>query len=122
MGIHAAHGDDFFGHSWDAESGQSLDVGQPESIDDTGYYTEAYPGPVADSLGTAPTQFGQRWEALQRSGLPPWAPFGDMDEWEFANWLINRVNKTGIDEFLKLQIVSPKVTLSATDHHCLIIL
>ncbi|KAI9449079.1 hypothetical protein F5148DRAFT_1278023 [Russula earlei] len=25
-----------------------------------------------------------------------------MDEWELVNWLINRVNKTGTDEFLKL--------------------
>ncbi|KAI9449886.1 hypothetical protein F5148DRAFT_1277922 [Russula earlei] len=41
-------------------------------------------------------------EALQKSGLPPWAPFEDTDEWELVNWLINRVNKTGTDEFLKL--------------------
>ncbi|KAI9510909.1 hypothetical protein F5148DRAFT_1274585 [Russula earlei] len=57
---------------------------------------------VAENLGTALTPFQERGEALQKSGLPPWAPFEDTDEWELVNWLINRVNKTGTDEFLKL--------------------
>ena len=118
MGIQAEDGDQFVGHSWDAEAG--LDAGQRVSVD-TGYYVEAYPGTVADGLGTALTQFGQRQEALRRSGLPPWAPFEDLEEWELVNWLVNRVNKAGIDEFLKLQIVSPKVILSATHRHCLTI-
>ncbi|KAI9448953.1 hypothetical protein F5148DRAFT_1278035 [Russula earlei] len=60
---------------------------------------------VAENLGTALTPFQERGEALQKSGLPPWAPFEDMDEWELVNWLINRVNKTGTDEFLKLGLL-----------------
>ncbi|KAI9435646.1 hypothetical protein F5148DRAFT_989825, partial [Russula earlei] len=44
-------------------------------------------------------------------GLPPWAPFEDTDEWELVNWLINRVNKTGTDKFLKLGLVSPTMHL-----------
>ncbi|KAI9507006.1 hypothetical protein F5148DRAFT_1276355 [Russula earlei] len=50
-------------------------------------------------------------EVLQKSGLPPWAPFEDTDEWELVNWLINRVNKTGTDKFLKLGLVSPTTHL-----------
>ncbi|KAI9511044.1 hypothetical protein F5148DRAFT_975813 [Russula earlei] len=76
-----------------------------------GRYVEPYPAMVAENLGTALTPFQERGEALQKSGLPPWAPFEDTDEWELVNWLINRVNKTGTDEFLKLGLVSPTTHL-----------
>ncbi|KAI9460078.1 hypothetical protein F5148DRAFT_1276771 [Russula earlei] len=66
---------------------------------------------VAENLGTALTPFQEQGEALQKSGLPPWAPFEDTDEWELVNWLINQVNKTGTDEFLKLGLVSPTTHL-----------
>ncbi|KAI9511703.1 hypothetical protein F5148DRAFT_974775 [Russula earlei] len=67
---------------------------------------------VAENLGTALTPLQERGEVLQKSGLPPWAPFEDMDEWELVNWLINQVNKTGTDEFLKLGLVSPTTHLT----------
>jgi len=34
-------------------------------------------------------------------GLDPWAPFEDEHEAELAAWLVNRVGKTVIEEFLK---------------------
>ncbi|KAI9442058.1 hypothetical protein F5148DRAFT_1278304 [Russula earlei] len=74
-----------------------------------GRYVEPYPAMVAENLGTALTPFQERGEALQKSGLPPWAPFEDTDEWELVNWLINRVNKTGTDEFLKLGLVNDEM-------------
>ncbi|KAI9508953.1 hypothetical protein F5148DRAFT_1148621 [Russula earlei] len=57
-----------------------------------GHYVEAYPAM-------------ERGKVLQKSGLPPWAPFEDTDKWELVNWLINRVNKTGTDGFLKLGLM-----------------
>ncbi|KAI9508990.1 hypothetical protein F5148DRAFT_1275483 [Russula earlei] len=54
------------------------------------------------------TPFQERGKALQKSGLPLWAPFEDTDEWELV---INQVNKTGTDEFLKLGMVGPTMHL-----------
>jgi hypothetical protein len=69
------------------------------------HFFESYPSQVADNLGVAKTPFQRYYEEKQELGLPPWAPFADMEEWGLVKWLINRVNKTGMDEFLKLPIV-----------------
>lgn len=70
-------------------------------------YTEAYPGRVADVLGSKPTKF-EKIQAQQKSdGLEPWAPFADEEEWELVKWLMKNVGQTKTDEFLKLPIVSP---------------
>jgi Plavaka transposase len=69
-------------------------------------FVECYPTHAAENLGTGKSLFQQRYEEQHDSGKPPWAPFADMEEWSLVKWLVNRVNKTGIEEFLKLPIVS----------------
>jgi hypothetical protein len=64
-----------------------------------------YPFAVADILGVGKTAFQKLHEKQLASGLPSWAPFKDEEEWTLAQWLVNRVNKTGIEEYLKLKIV-----------------
>jgi hypothetical protein len=68
-------------------------------------FTVKYPFAVADILGVGKTAFQKHREKQLASGLPPWAPFKDEEEWALAEWLAKRVNKTGIEEYLKLKIV-----------------
>jgi hypothetical protein len=85
-----------------------------EEVDDEeapGRYIEPYPGNAAESLGPGQTHFHQLREEQEARGQPPWAPFADMEEWVLAKWLMGRVNQTGIDEFLKLPIVSTNLLL-----------
>jgi hypothetical protein len=89
----------------------------PLAMDDNevfGRYIESHPAGVPKSFGTATTPFQRHLEELLPLGLPPWTPFTDMEEWEFVVWLLKRVNKTGIEEFLKLPIVSPHSKLMSS--------
>ncbi|KAG2154326.1 uncharacterized protein EDB93DRAFT_1081558, partial [Suillus bovinus] len=54
------------------------------------------------------TVFKGIWEDQIDAGLEenPWALFDDEDEWGLAQGLAKQVNKTTIDEFLKLSIPS----------------
>jgi hypothetical protein len=76
-----------------------------EDEEDGQRFPMKYPGNVAAVLGEGETEFAKLHEAQEASGQSPWAPFKDRDEWELAEWLSKRVNKTGTEEFLKLPIV-----------------
>jgi hypothetical protein len=78
-----------------------------------GRYVEFYPGKAAESLGTAKTAFQERFERQQALGLPLWAPFADMKEWELAEWLVNSVNKRKAEQFLKLSVSVKALNLCA---------
>jgi hypothetical protein len=81
-------------------------VEEVEDEEAPGRYSEPYPGNAAECLGTGPTRFHQVREEQSARGEEPWAPFADMEEWDLAKWIVNRVNQTGLVEFLELPIVS----------------
>jgi hypothetical protein len=64
-----------------------------------------YPGGAAEVLGEGKTEFERLRDKQEAAGSTPHEPFEDQDEWELAEWLMKRANKTGIEEFLKLPIV-----------------
>jgi hypothetical protein len=78
---------------------------EDEEAGGRGRFPMEYPGNVAEILGTGETEFQKLYKQQQASEQNPWAPFEDKDEWELAEWLMKRANKTSIDEFLKLPIV-----------------
>jgi hypothetical protein len=65
-----------------------------------------YPASVAEEKGFGVTMFENMFEDQQAMMETPWTPFRDEEEWELSQWMMKRVNQTGIDEFLKLPIVS----------------
>jgi len=65
-----------------------------------------YPATVAEEKGLGVTMFENMFEDQQAMMETPWTPFRDKEEWELSQWMMKRVNQTGIDEFLKLPIVS----------------
>jgi hypothetical protein len=70
-----------------------------------GRFPLPYPGSVAEVLGIGRTDFEKLQTEQEASGHLPWEPFEGKEEWELSEWLVKRVNKTGLDEFLKLPIV-----------------
>jgi len=81
-------------------------VEEVEDVEASGTrFPQPYTGSVAEVLGLGRTDFQRFQEEHDASRQPPWTPFKTKDEWELAEWLLKRVNKTGIDEFLKLPIV-----------------
>lgn len=69
------------------------------------HYVMKYPGPVAEVIGTGQTDFQVLRARQESEGLCPWHPFERKDEWELAEWLMRRVGKRGLEEFVKLDYV-----------------
>ena len=76
-----------------------------EDEDDHVRFIKSYPGNAAEVLGFGTTEFQHLHDKNKASGQSPWEPFEDQDEFELAEWLMKRANKTGIEEFLNLPIV-----------------
>jgi hypothetical protein len=87
-------------------------VEEVDDEDDIARFAKVFPKPVAEVLGVGNTEFEDILQDQISMGLRgnPEAPFNDEDEWGLAEWLTKRVNKTAIDEYLKLPIVSEKST------------
>lgn len=83
---------------------------------------ETFPTPVAVDLGKGTTHFEDLRAEQEGQGLPAEAPFEDGEEWGLAKWLLRQATQTGIDEFLKLPIVSEGylciTSLALTLKHC----
>jgi hypothetical protein len=69
-------------------------------------YVEVYPRPVGIPIGQGKTKFEVLHEEQEGLGQSIYAPFANEEEWELAQWLSRRVGQKGIDEYLKLSIVS----------------
>lgn len=78
--------------------------GAGETTTDTCFILQ-YPGAVASVVGSGQTEFQvlhMRWE---NAGVSQWHPFKGKDEWELAEWLMRRVGKCGLEEFVNLNFV-----------------
>ena len=69
-------------------------------------FVEAYPGPVAIPVGQGKTKFQLIYERQLEEGQNMYSPFANDQEWELVQWLSRRVGQKGIDEYLKLSMVS----------------
>ncbi|EIW79697.1 hypothetical protein CONPUDRAFT_43595, partial [Coniophora puteana RWD-64-598 SS2] len=83
------------------------------------HFVRSYPGVVASGLGIAKTMFDDLRDQQTALGLEPWAPFENDQEWELAKWLVNRVGKSAIDEFLKLPIARARLGTSYSSTYTL---
>src|ERR1700738_590988 len=64
-----------------------------------------YHGNAAQVQNIGETEFQEFYKSQEALGHSPWHPFESQDEWQLAEWLMKRVNQTGIEEFLNLEIV-----------------
>ena len=64
-----------------------------------------YPGRTAEVREIGLTLFQALRNQQESAGVSQWYPFTGKDEWELAEWLVRRVRKGGIEEFLKLNYV-----------------
>ncbi len=78
--------------------------------DAPGRYVEQYPGNVGESLGHGEVLFKTLHKDQSDRGQSPWAPFEDEDEFQLSEWIIKRLGKNAIQEFLK----QPKVRCPPT--------
>lgn len=66
------------------------------------------------------TPFELHRDAQRAKGLPPWAPYDSLEDWELASWLIKSgVSQSRIDSFFKLRKVrylSPSLNVSPRAH------
>ena len=69
-------------------------------------FVEVYPGPVAIPVGQGKNKFQLIYERQLNEGRNMYSPFANDQEWELAQWLSRRVGQKGIDEYLKLSMVS----------------
>ena len=69
-------------------------------------FVEAFPGPVAIPVGQGKTKFQLMYERQVEEGQDMHSLFANEQEWELAQWLSRRVGQKGIDEYLKLSMVS----------------
>jgi hypothetical protein len=79
---------------------------QDDEAGDIGRWVEDYPQPAGTPGNSAQSYFEEIRAAQRLNGLAPCAPFEDIEEWEFAQWLILNVGQNATDKFLKLPIVS----------------
>ena len=70
-------------------------------------FAEPYPHPIAQPIRCEKTRFEVQQDQDSTAGRHPWEPFTSKEEWELATWLINNVNQTATDTYLKLPIVRP---------------
>ena len=68
-------------------------------------FTEQYPGSTTTVLGKKPTIFESMEATELGSGDNKWAPFGNEDEWELAQFLMQNLGQKKIDKYLKLKLV-----------------
>ncbi|KAJ7055348.1 hypothetical protein C8F01DRAFT_1373875 [Mycena amicta] len=60
-------------------------------------------GMAGKPLRAEMTAFERLRAEIKRKGETKYSPFVDDEEWELAEWLTQRVNQTGTEEFLKLK-------------------
>ncbi|KAI5886664.1 uncharacterized protein SCHCODRAFT_02517285 [Schizophyllum commune H4-8] len=73
-----------------------------------GPFVTAYPPDRAAGarLRRGKTPFGEIRDTQAEHGLPPYAPFGSLDEWEHLRWLVTSgTSQRKIDEYLKMKSV-----------------
>lgn len=88
-------------------------VEEANDEDATGRYAEDYnPENVACILRKSQSAFETLKEDQNNAGLAekPWAPFEDEGEWELAQFLIKEVSQTAANKYLKLPIVSGRLS------------
>ena len=61
---------------------------------------------MAIPVGQEKTKFQLIYERQLEEGQNMYSPFANDQEWELAQWLSRRVGQKGIDEYLKLSMVS----------------
>ena len=81
-----------------------------EEVEDDGevgaWAQEFFPADVATPLGEGVSVYHDIRAEQESVKESPYAPFRDAEEWGLAKWLMRRSNQAGIDEYLKLDIVS----------------
>lgn len=108
--------------SFEAEPNNTSRRAYVEEVDDeesggSARYVEDYPRNAGKTKGHSQNYF-ERWrEAQKERNFAPWAPFGDIEEWELAQWLIMNVGQNATDKFLKLPIVSQSIKESHREAH-----
>ncbi|KAL1677740.1 hypothetical protein EV122DRAFT_213521 [Schizophyllum commune] len=71
-----------------------------------GPYVTVYPRAAGTRLRKARTPFESLRDAQIKHGLPPYAPFRSMDEWEHLRWLVTSgASQSKIDQYLKLNSI-----------------
>ncbi|KAI5895357.1 uncharacterized protein SCHCODRAFT_02665716 [Schizophyllum commune H4-8] len=71
-----------------------------------GPYVTVYPRAAGARLRKARTPFESLRDAQIKHGLPPYAPFRSMDEWEHLRWLVTSgASQSKIDQYLKLNSI-----------------
>ena len=77
-----------------------------------GRYALSYPAEAATVLGIGESRFQQMQNNCAAQGQSPWSPFMDQDEQGLAEWMMKRINNTGMEEFLDLPIVCVCISIS----------
>lgn len=83
-------------------------------VDEKSVLVEPYPS-QGDPCEAAPgkTPFELYRQEQKAKGLPPWAPYDSLADWELAEWLIKSgVSQSRIDSFFKLRKVSLQFNLT----------
>ncbi|KAF8870236.1 hypothetical protein BD779DRAFT_1455790 [Infundibulicybe gibba] len=87
------------------------DVENEDDARNTSRWTEHYPT-AAKTFGRGQTKFQEWHDHQKREHEEAWAPFDNVEEWDLAQWLMNNVGQTSIDEFLKLPITRKRTSPS----------
>ena len=81
-----------------------------EEVEDEGeqgpWTYEHFPEKVALSSGLGIPAFHHVRDEQESMKEGRYAPFKDQDEWELVKWLMRRTTQGGIEEYLKMKIVS----------------
>lgn len=84
-----------------------------EDVQDGDVYVASFPPPAGQWIEREPgkTLFELYREEQKKAGLPPWAPYDSLEDWELAKWLIKSgVSQSRIDDFFKLRKVRTLVS------------
>lgn len=69
-------------------------------------WIEDYPMPAGSVYGSCMSIFEKYRQKQREEGLPPWAPFQDMEEWETARWImLSGISQERMKSLLNLEKV-----------------
>lgn len=79
---------------------------EDEDAPGTQRWIEDYPTPAGSMYGSCMSIFEKYREQQRKEGLPPCAPFQDMEEWETARWImLSGISQERMKAFLNLEKV-----------------
>lgn len=79
---------------------------EDEDAPGTQKWIEDYPAPAGSMYGSCMSIFEKYREQQRQEGLPPWAPFQDMEEWETARWImLSGISQERMKSLLNLEKV-----------------